>query len=282
MVSHLVCAGNFFTGVDSGRVRSTVIRGTSVKLVLFVTSLIVIAAIACGSDGEIADAPSLSSTVESVKKAADSSTKEGLVAAAEALGLDEDAITIFSGFKTSVEGPFNLGEGLIVMNGTSPGGLFSALLMQEDDDLARELVFNEGGEYNGRSILQMSKILGHLRPGPTMLEVTSSGDWTLEFAQGFTGTGKSTPFEFSGSSDDVSPVIDFKVGKYQITAENVAPISHFAVRIYPLDNSISTLLTLKHTGTYEFEIVPDDEFGKHAGLWVFDVDSSGDWEISIN
>ena len=70
------------------------------------------------------------------------------MAAAKALDLDPETIITISGLETSTEGPFNLSAGVLIMSGTSGGGNF-AVTLQQEDELARELAFNEVGKYNG-------------------------------------------------------------------------------------------------------------------------------------
>lgn len=208
------------------------------------------------------------------------------MAAAKALDLDPETIITISGLETSTEGPFNLSAGVLVMSGTSGGGNF-AVTLQQEDELARELAFNEVGKYNGRSVIPIG--IGPLKPGPVNLKVISSKEWTFEYSQELSSAARSTPFEFSGSGDDISPAIEFTPGTHAIMVSYDGPeFQFFAVNLYAADGSDTEFLTRidpdgKQTseGTFEFEIVSKGQFGNQPGAWIVDVDTGGDWEISV-
>jgi len=124
--------------------------------------------------------------------------------------------------------------------------------LQQEDELARELAFNEVGTYNGRSVIPIG--IGPLKPGPVNLEVISSKEWTFEYTEELSSAARSTPFEFSGSGDDISPAIEFTPGTHAITVSYDGPeFQFFAVNICtppmaPTPNSLpeSTRTASKH------------------------------------
>ena len=210
------------------------------------------------------------------------------MAIAEEYGMEEDLITVYSGLESSVEGPFTLKEGIMIMSGSSDGGLFSALLKQ-DDELDKELVFNEPGKYSGQSVISIpASGSTKISAGPATLEVTTFGNkWDFEYTQELPGPGKSVPFEFSGSGDGISPALDLGTGTYTVTAEKEDIIGFFSVHLLPADGSIQTSFTnvgdagVEFDGTFDFEIKKAGEFGNQPGTWIFDVDAPGDWTVSI-
>jgi hypothetical protein len=265
-------ASGLFQGIDF-RCRSVPSsKGEVLKFVMSLSALILIAAVACGGDdGEIGGQP-----------------PAGLMAIAEEYGMEEELITVYSGLESTVEGPFTLKKGIMIMSGSSDGGLFSALLKQ-DDHLDKELVFNEPGKYRGQSVISVPAS-GDTRisAGSATLEVTTFGNkWGFEYTQELPGPGKSVPFEFSGTGDGISPALDLKTGAYTVTAEKEDIIGFFSVHLLPADGSIQTSFTnvgdagVEFDGTFDFEIKKAGEFGNQPGTWIFDVDAPGDWTVSI-
>ena len=68
----------------------------------------------------------------------------------------------------------------------------------------------------------------------------------------------------------------------------ISEFAFFAVKLFAADGSDSESFTRidsdgKQTaeGTFEFEIVAKGQFGNQQGAWIVDVDSGGDWEISV-
>ena len=116
-------------------------EGLDLRLLLVLSLLTLGSVMACGEDDE----------------SSSGQPPSGLMAIAEEYGMEEDLITVYSRLESSVEGPFTLKEGILIMSARSDGGLFSALLKQ-DEELDKDLVFNEPGEYTGQSVISVPAV----------------------------------------------------------------------------------------------------------------------------
>jgi hypothetical protein len=197
---------------------------------------------------------------------------------------EDELIFTLTGSSTTTE-PITLEEGMMVMHAESDGGFFAVKIVQ---DTGSEVMFNEGIEYSGSNslrIIEFDNPIGvYLASGPAILEITSSGEWEITYAQVEGDNGVSSDLDISGTLDYVEPSINFKSGDYSITATTDKEQGHFSVKLIRRDGMGHKLLvneTVAGTYTAEFEIQDEKSVVDPEGLWTLDIDSLGDWEVSI-
>jgi len=200
-------------------------------------------------------------------------------------GVDADDLKTISGYSTSTE-EITLQAGVLIIHGTSSGGLFSVNLVQ---DGANDLIFNETIRFSGSTAISIRDAAGvgsgSLQEGSAEVEIISSGDWSLSYTQEDIGATHESDFELSGYQDFVLPAVALDAGMYELTALNDVEFGHFSVEIIPRDGDGGLLVantTSTEEETYEFEVNDPGSYLNAAGLYTFVITATGDWSISLN
>lgn len=148
-------------------------------------------------------------------------------------------------------------KGLYMLHITNKGS-HNFIVNLYDDASSPSLLVNEIGNYDGYSLMWDD--------GPFVLEISSSGDWTVDVL----AVEQSSETSFSGHGDGVSPIISCRTGTWRIT--NVGE-HNFYVYTYTTDGSN---LIINEIGDYSGEKYIQVPAGSSL---LFEVHSSGDWTL---
>ena len=190
----------------------------------------------------------------------------------------------FHGVGDHLTAPFELRDGLLIMELQHEGASnFIVSVLAEDGD-QWELSVNMIGDYSGDRVhsIHEGSVWG-LEPGMHRLEIEADGAWDITLEQPVFTEGRSLPYEFHGVGDEVSRVLVLDAGTIPVTLSHTGS-SNFIVWAFSVDGSNAELLVNEigdYEGTVALSVHSGSLIGLEPGLHVISVEADGSWAISL-
>ncbi|MDP6667208.1 MAG: hypothetical protein QF357_07380 [Dehalococcoidia bacterium] len=188
----------------------------------------------------------------------------------------------FTGSGDSVIETAKITSGVLVVSARHQGvGDFVVKLVASD---INETVFDESGQFSGTTARLVSRgsIVG--RPqGSILLEITASGEWTIDLPREVPLAGQSPPIKLEDHGQIVEKWLNFQSGEYVLSAQHDGN-GNFQVRLIHSTGS-QTNLVVNEVGSYSGDIpLQVASYGPgimEPGFWALVVVADGDWSVNI-